>query len=147
MGGWIGLAWRIDIRDVRMGFDRRWLGINHRAVLLSLSNLVAIGLHRQVGFCSNGNWGYCFQFPKCLHLLVTWPDPFQATYLQSINVPSAPTPVFYYPLVPLDRCQPETTPPIQCPSRKPLNTPHSMHLDYTRLDYISPLKFTTSLLN
>ena len=42
MGGRIGLAWRMDIRDVRMGFDRRWLDINHRAVSLSLSNLVAM---------------------------------------------------------------------------------------------------------
>jgi hypothetical protein len=32
----------MDIRDVRMGFDRRWLDINHRAVLLSLSYLVAM---------------------------------------------------------------------------------------------------------
>jgi hypothetical protein len=49
------LAWRMDIRDVRMGFDRRWLDINHRAVLLSLSNLVAMGLHREVEFYRNRN--------------------------------------------------------------------------------------------
>lgn len=36
------MAWRMDIRDIRMGFDRRWLDINHSVVLLSLSNLVAM---------------------------------------------------------------------------------------------------------